>query len=226
MSEKISVAILEDHQSVIDGYIHRLGQNPEIEIVGAANFGSELEILVTNHQVDVLLLDIKVPTSPENLKPYPILYEIPKLLQRYPNLKILVITMHNQSALIKSVMDAGASGYVLKDDIATIHQLDDVIITVAKGGVHLSQHAYQQLFKKMPKENIPTPRQMEVLSLCVTYPDATSEELAKHLHVTQSTVRNLLSGVYIRLDVRSRAGAIIKARQLGLIPPIEDKIEF
>ncbi len=62
-----------------------------------------------------------------------------------------------------------------------------------------------------------TPRQQQALSLAAAYPDHTSAELALRLGVAQSTARNLLSGAYLRLGVRSRAAAVAKARHLGLI---------
>ena len=225
MTDKIRVAILDDHQAIIDGYIFRLSQTQGIEVVDTAIFGDELERMMANHPVDVLLLDVLVPKSSDNANPFPILHEIPKILQDHPDLKILVISMHDHRTLIKSIMEAGASGYILKDDQATIKELGNVVTTIAKGGIHLSQGAYQKLFRK-PSEMAPTARQLEVLSLCATYPNATTTELANHLEITSSTVRNLLSNAYLRLKVRNRAAAVIKARQLGLITPHPPSVEI
>ena len=134
--------------------------------------------------------------------------------------------MHNQAALIKAVMEAGASGYILKDDQATIQQLGNVVRTVAKGGIHISQQAFKQLSKKLPKEPNLTSRQKEALSLCAAYPDATTAELANQLNVANSTMRNLLSQAYLYLDVHTRAAAIAKARQKGIIPEIFQPPDF
>jgi DNA-binding NarL/FixJ family response regulator len=219
MPSPIHVAILDDHQSIIDGYIFRLSQFSNIRVIATATFGQELESLLAENHVDVLLLDVQVPTSSENPNPYPILHEIPKQLQIYNGLVVLVISMHNQPSLIKAAMDAGASGYILKDDQSTIQELGNVISAVAEGGIHISQQAYQQLFKKLPKESKLTIRQLEVLSLCAAYPGATTGEIADKLNVAHSTVRNILSGAYIQLNVRNRASAVDKARHLGLITP-------
>lgn len=219
MSSPIRVAILDDHQSIIDGYMFRLGQTPKTQVVATATFGQDLDALLNANEIDVLILDVYVPTSPDDPSPYPILHVIPKLLVTYPQLTILVISMHNQPSLIKAVMDAGASGYILKDDQSTIQELGNVISSVAEGGIHLSQQAYQQLFKKLTKENKLSPRQLEVLSLCAAYPDATTREIADKLGVAHSTVRNFLSAAYLQLNVRSRASAVDKARHLGLITP-------
>jgi len=220
MNHKIKVAMLDDHQSILDGYLHRLSHLPEIEIVATAAFGAEMESLLEEHAIDVLLLDVAVPIAPNDPNPYPILHIIPKLLQRYPALHVLVISMHNRHTLIKAVMEAGASGYILKDDRETIQQLGAVIRTVANGGIHFSQQAYRQL--KKPHEDAElTARQLEALSLCAAYPDISTAELAQRLTIAHSTLRNLLSGAYTKLEVRTRTAAIGKARRLGLITPLE-----
>ncbi len=221
MTEKIRVAILENHQGIIDGYQFRLGASPDIEIVATAGYGEALEPMLAQTPADVLLLDVHVPTSPDNLNPYPILHLIPRLLEIYPGLVILVISMHNQRKLIEAVMSAGASGYVLKDDQATIRDLAAVIHSVAAGGIHLSQSAYQQLTRNQDarQEQTLTTRQKEILSLCAAYPDASTAELASKLFIANSTVRNLLSEVYLKLNVRTRSAAIARAHQIGLLPP-------
>lgn len=198
MSPKINVAILADHQSIIDGYLHRLSPISDIEVVATAAFGNELEALLANHAVDVLLLDVGVPVAADDPNPYPILHLIPTLLQQYPALHVLVISMHNRHALIKAVMEAGASGYILKDDRYTIQELGTVIRTVANGGIHFSQQALRQFLKHQPEDTELTPHQREVLAICAAYPDATTAELAQRLGVAQFTLRNLLAGAYTR----------------------------
>ena len=226
MSPKIRVAILDDHQSIIDGYLFRLNQTPEVEVVATATYGEELEPMLRDRSADVLILDVQVPTSPDNPNPYPILYLIPRLLQMHPNLNVLVISVHNQATLIKSVMEAGASGYILKDDHAAIRELGNVVQAVAQGSIHFSQQAYQKLFKKLPPELTLTSRQLEALSLCAAFPDETTAELAGRLGIANSTIRTLLSGAYMRLNVRSRTSAVARAQQMGLITPPRVIVEF
>jgi len=222
MPQKIRVAILDDHQSIVDGYLYRLSGIPQIEVVATLAYGEELEPALTRHPTDVLLLDINVPTAPDNPNPYPILHAIPRLLQIHPRLNVLVISMFAERGLIRAVMESGANGYVLKDDQATLRDLGSVVLSVASGGIYFSQKAHQLLLtqKTVPSGERLTARQLEALSLCAAYPDCTTEELAQKMTVSNSTVRNLLSGAYIRLGVRTRAAAIGKARQLGLITPL------
>jgi two-component system capsular synthesis response regulator RcsB len=221
MTEPIRVAILDDHPAIIDGYCFRLNQDAGIEVVATMHYGEELEPTLAQHPVDVLLLDVQVPTNAENANPYPIVYMIEKLLHAYPRLNVLVISMHAQAALIRTFMDAGASGYVLKDDQAAIQSLTAIVRTVASGGIHLSQMAYQ-LLRKRRIDELSQPlstRQLEALSLCAAYPDASTADLARRMNIEGSTIRNLLSGAYLKLDVRTRAAAISKAHQLNLLTP-------
>jgi len=230
MSSPIRVAILEDHQSIVDGYIYRLNALPEIQVVGTASSGEELEPMLDRHPADVLLLDVHVPTGPDNSNPFPVLHVIPDLLQKHPNLNVLVISMLAQHTLIEALVDAGISGYIFKDDRNSIQQLAKIVVMVASGGIYFSQEAYRRLREanSRPTGPILTARQLEALSLCAAYPDDSTAKLAERLGVANSTLRNLLSIAYLRLDVRTRAAAIAKIHQMGLIPsPMTDiNIEF
>jgi DNA-binding NarL/FixJ family response regulator len=220
MMKPVRVSILDDHQTILDGYQFRLVNSERVEIAATLRFGSEINAALENHPTDVLILDINVPTSQDNPNPYPILHVIPSLLQRYPNLAILVISMHNDRSLIRAVMEAGASGYILKDDRSMLVDLENVIISIAAGGISLSREIGNILMQTNIDENVPlSQRQLEVLSLGLAYPDDTTADLAQRMAVANSTVRNLLSGAYIKLGVRTRTAAIAKARNLGLISP-------
>jgi len=220
MKEEIKVTILDDHQNIVDGYIYRLSNFPQVEVVATIGFGDDLEKTLADHPTDVLLLDVNVPTAPDNLNPYPILYAIPKLLQTHQGLNILVISMYAERGLIRAVMEAGASGYILKDDQTSARDLGNVILSVAGGGIYFSQKAHQLYVRHLSMESERlSGRQLEALSLSAAYPDSSTAELAQKMSVSNSTVRNLLSGAYIKLDVHNRTAAIAKARQLGLITP-------
>lgn len=217
MKDKIQVTIMDDHQSIVDGYLFRLSKVPEIEVVDVLSYGDDLEPALKKHFVDVLLLDVEVPISPKNLNPYPILHTIPKLLELYPDLAILVISMHTERGLIRAVVEAGASGYILKDDRERIQELGKWVASVANGGVCFSERALRAFMKK-DDESL-TIRQLEALSLCASYPNSKTAELARKMKIANSTVRNLLSSAYLKLGVQTRAAAVAKARQLGLITP-------
>jgi DNA-binding NarL/FixJ family response regulator len=208
---------MEDHQSIIDGYVYRLSENTNIDIVGMGAYGEEIEPMLKINPADVLLLDINLPTSTSNPNPFPVLYVIPRLLEQHTQLSILIISMLTQRTLVESMVNIGVSGYIFKDDQASIQQLAKVVTIVANGGIYFSKNAYTEIRGKS-SEPVLTPRQLEVLSLCAAYPDISTSVLAEKLDIASSTLRNLLSGVYLRLGVRTRAAAIIKAQYMNLLP--------
>ncbi|MEZ4517298.1 MAG: response regulator transcription factor [Chloroflexota bacterium] len=217
MSAPIHVAIVEDHQSIIDGYMFRLQKTPGIEVVGFSYYGEEIESLLAEHPVDVLLLDAHIPTSTDNASPFPVLGLLPKLLEAYPEMHILIITMHNRRSYIERAMEAGASGYVMKNDYSAIENLDSIVRSIASGGVYFSQEVSQALLKN-PNENAElTPRQRDALTICAAYPNETTAELARRLGIADSTMRNLLSGAYLKLGVRNRAAALEEAHRRGYL---------
>jgi two-component system capsular synthesis response regulator RcsB len=216
MSAKIRVAILEDHQSIIDGYNYRLSES-ECEIVGAALYGEDIEKVLAAKKPTVLILGANVRNSRENRNPFPILPFTKIALQKYPNLKILVISMLTAGALIEALVDIGVSGYIFKDDDSSIRQLSNIIKSVAEGGIYFSPGAREKVKPKHSALKL-TSRQLEALSVSAAYPDLSTYVLAQKLSISPSTFRNLLSGAYQRLGVSTRTAAIVRANHLGLLP--------
>ena len=229
MASEIRVAIADDHQGIIDGYLYRLGGLPQIKVVGTARCGQDLEALLAKLATDLLILDVGLPMSLDKKNnPYPILHAIPNLLQRYRDLIILVISMHMQRTLIDKVMKAGAKGYIVKDDQQAITKLGSIIELVANGSIYVSPLASEEWQAGWKEQTGPslTQRQLEVLSLCAAHPELNSRQLAQKLSVEPSTVRNLLSDAYKRLKVRNRAAAVDQAREFGLITPRQEAYEL
>jgi DNA-binding CsgD family transcriptional regulator len=81
-----------------------------------------------------------------------------------------------------------------------------VIRSVAQGGIYLSRLAHQKLYKNINNDSVLTARQVEVLSLCASYPNKSSAEISQIMEIASSTVRNLLSRAYLRLGVNCAWG--------------------
>lgn len=222
--KKLRVAVLEDHPVVVDGYTLRLSAYPNIELVAAARNGEQLDRLLEEHEVDVLILDVVAPAREGTLAPYPLFSVIPSLRSQYPGMAILIISGHKQPTLIRSVMEAGASGYIIKSDVAATERLGQIISSLGGGGMYLSEQSVAALAQTDASGDIEmlTDRQREVLSLCAANPGMSTDDLAKQLSIASSTVRNLLSNCYKRLRVNNMTAAVLKARELGLITPMDD----
>ncbi|MAT96406.1 MAG: hypothetical protein CL608_04615 [Anaerolineaceae bacterium] len=224
MSQKIHVSILDDHQSIVDGYLFRLNPLPDIKIVATTPYAEDIFSMLENHPTDVLILDVRVPISPDNNNSYPILYEIPRIFEAHPELVILVISAYASRTFVRKMLQAGINGYILKDDQKLVQNLGDVIRSAVQGHVCLSQSIQEELQKSYSQEIDLTPRQIDIFSLLISHPNVTTKEVAKRLHIAPSTARNLLSDAYLRLGVRNRGAALIKVQEMGLVthpPPSE-----
>lgn len=221
--KKLRVAVLEDHPSTVDGYTYRLSMHPNIELVGSARHGEQLDSLLEEQAVDVLILDVVAPAREGTLAPYPLFSVIPRFRKDYPSMAILVISGHRQPTLIRAVMEAGARGYIVKTDEAASLRLGEIITLLGGGGMYLSEQSVAALAQTGGEDiDMLTDRQREVLSLCAANPGMSTDELAASLRIASSTVRNLLSNCYKRLRVNNMTAAVLKARELGLITPMDD----
>jgi DNA-binding NarL/FixJ family response regulator len=119
--------------------------------------------------------------------------------------------------LVRAIVEAGAVGYILKSDSNKIQELGKWIVSLVNGDPCFSD----KILRAFPgRINEPfTPRQLEALSQCAAYPNSKTAELARKMKIADSTLRNLLSTVYIKLGVQTRAAAIARARQIGIITP-------
>ena len=119
--------------------------------------------------------------------------------------------------MIDALVNTGVSGYIFKDDQVSIQKLDKIVEIIANVGVYFNQGACRDA-REDSIDSVLTPRQLEALSLCASHPDGDTLALAGKLGITGSKMRNLLSGAYLRLGVRTRAAAIARAHQLGILP--------
>ena len=218
---KIKVAILDDHIPIIDGYKFRLKADPDVEIVATANYGEAIEAILESYHIDVLILDVQVPLKEDTASLFPVLQFIPEILTKHPHLNILVISMHDQRVLIKNLLEAGAGGYILKDDYAMISDLGEVIKSMMGGEMPLSKRVQTMLKAKYAKGDKPelSAKEYELLSLFLTKPGIRTKQIAEEVELAHSTVRNALSRIYIKLGVNNQLAAVIKAQELGLLPP-------
>ena len=221
MAGKIRVAILEDHIATAEGYRARLAGEADIEVVAVLTYGEQLEPALEEQEVDVLLLDMRVAAGPENRDSYPTMHLVPRLLEHYKDLSVLVISMYDKPAMIKAVLEAGAEGYVLKDDHEAYQDLPALVRMIARGNMYLSAQVRDQWGKSRFDDTRPnlTPRQVEAVSLCAAYPNERLPQLAKRMSVATGTLRSTLWAAYHKLGVNSRPAAVARARSMGLLPP-------
>jgi DNA-binding NarL/FixJ family response regulator len=212
--KKIRVLIVDDHTLFRDGLKALLLTAGEFELVAEASSGEEALAAVRTLEIDVVLLDIKMP----GLNGIEATREMVRLK---PKIHILVVTMLDDDASVLAVMQAGARGYVLKG--VTHEELLRALRAVAGGEAIFSPAIAERMtkyFSKLPPPYAPPPfpelteREREVLRLLAQ--GASNQEIALRLELQSKTVRNHISNILAKLQVSDRKEAARKANERGL----------
>jgi DNA-binding NarL/FixJ family response regulator len=221
--QPIKVVVIDDHYLIHDSVASKLAGNPEFELVGKGTAGEELETLIEKHRPDVVLLDlglpIKVGTTIRQGR-YQVLPAVKRLRQRYPGTQFVILSANAAPSLVDGALAVEVKGYLLKDDELSVNLLD-AIRAVSKGGVYFSKELSEQvLTRKPPRPAVElSDRQMEVLQAMIAYPGEGYAVWAEKVGVAEDTVRNHIRVIYEKLGVKNASAAIVKAIQLGMIPP-------
>ena len=173
----IRLAIAEDHQSLIDGIQLLLKYEENISIVGTANDGEELLSIVRLKQPNVVITDIRMPkmdgiTATKHIK------------KEFPHTKILAFTMFDQQEAVDQMLDAGASGYLLKN--SSLNEVLEAIKTVHSGQNYYDANIKISTDDAPKKKGLLTKRQIEILELVAQ--GKTSREIAEQLFIGIHTV--------------------------------------
>ena len=215
MPDKIRVLIADDHTIVRVGVRMLLEGEPDIEVVGEALDGAQAVTLAGTLKPDVALMDFAMP----NMNGLEATQQIKAL---FPEIQILVLTMHRSDEYFFEMLKAGASGYVLK--AAETNELIGAVRAVARGEVFLYPTMARQLLQEYlhhlaepdePGQLALTIREKEILRLLAE--GYSNKEIAEKLIVSPSTIHSHRSNLMRKLNLSSRYELIQYARQRGLV---------
>ena len=210
MTDTVRVLLADDHPIVRSGIKGALETEDNIKVVGEANDGHEVQTLCRELLPDVLLLDLNMP-GPKATETIAVVRET------CPDTKIVMLTAHDEDAYIRAVMRAGVSGYLLKEE--AVDTVVKAVRAVKKGAAWYSQTIAERFvqwqFGREPEieDAQLTPRERELLVLVAKGWD--NARIAQELSLAEQTVRNYTSTLYEKLQVHSRAEAIVWARERG-----------
>lgn len=210
--EKIRVLIAEDQTVVREGLVAILSFQSDIEVVGQAEDGIQAVDLVKQTRPDVILLDLKMPRQDG-------LTTIPKILEVFPEARILVVTSFDEGERVFQAIKAGALGYLLKD--ATREQLLQAIRDVAGGQafldptialkvIHEIKHPTEVLYTSDPL----TRRELETLRLIAR--GLSNQEIAAELFIHERTIAKYVSSILNKLHLANRTQAALYALREGI----------
>lgn len=206
----MKIVIADDHRVVREGITYMLSEEPDIEIAGDAASGEELLALLDDQPVDVVLLDVRMP----GMSGFDVLERIGNDM---PQVRVLMLSMHDQPGYVRRAVELGAAGYLLKS--SGRDELLRAIRTVADGGVYLQGELMEPLVANMTGTSGPpgriSPRERQVLQLIADGYE--NKQVATELGLSGATVKSYLRGIFERLEVTSRAEAVAVALRLGVI---------
>lgn len=208
--ERIRVLIADDHSMVRQGLKQIIELEKDLIVIAQANDGDEAIKMVNQHKPDVILMDINMPGKNG-------IQAIRELKKEEENLKIIVLTIHEDREYLFKTLQMGALGYVLKD--AEPSMLVTAIRTVNRGESYIQPNMTKELIKEFNRvtlherdkevENNLTAREVEVLQLIAE--GMINKEIAKHLYISEKTVKNHVSNIFKKINVSDRTQAAIYA---------------
>ncbi|MEU4291863.1 response regulator transcription factor [Kribbella sp. NPDC026596] len=203
----IRVALVDDHPVVRAGMRALVEGQDDLSVVGEASDAHSAEQLVAAVRPDVVLMDLNLGAGPGGA-------EVTGRLRALPEPPhVLVLTTYDTEADIMSAIDAGASGYLLKD--APPEDLFRAIRGTARGETVLAPAVAARLVRRSGP--LLTEREVEILGLLAT--GQSNRELARRLFVSEATVKSHLSHIYTKLEVETRAAAVARAIEQRIIRP-------
>lgn len=213
--KKIKVLLADDHEMILDGFKLILKEDEQIEVVGTATNGKDAYKLIQELEVDVAVLDIRMPLLTG--------IEITKLLQEQASeTKVLILSMHDTMEYIDELIDTGCVGYILKNKGR--EELVTAIHRVYHGKTFLGQRIQDRIMeqrmaapKKTNEKALPdlTSREVQVLQLIVD--GLTSPEISEKLHIVESTVNTHRRNLINKLDVKNSSHLISFALRNKLV---------
>jgi len=212
MDEAVRVLVADDHAGFRSGLEALLATQADLEIVGEAETGEEAVARALALQPDVVLMDLNMPGLDG-------IAATRRIVDTSPHIAVLVLTMADNDAAVFDALRAGARGYLLKGADRT--ELTRAIRAVASGEAIFGPDVARRLMAYFADAPIRAPafpelseRELEVLELIAR--GMSNQQIVDRLVISPKTVRNHISNIFSKLQVRDRAEAVVRAREAGM----------
>ncbi len=208
MTDRIRLLLVDDHPVVREGLRGMLSGQPDFVVVGETDDGNEGVTLAAQLQPDVVLMDLRMPGLDG-------VGAIRQIVERKIATHVLVLTTYDSDADIVRAIEAGATGYLLKD--APRQELFRAVRAAAKGESALAPAVASRLLGRMraPAEEQLTEREVEVLQLVAK--GTNNRLVGRALHISEATVKTHLVHIFGKLGVSDRTSAVTVALERGIL---------
>ncbi len=206
---KTRILIADDHQMFRTGIVNLLKKETDFEIAGEAKQGDEAIKLAANLHPDVILMDIDLPVLDG-------IEASVRIIEEYPEAKILVLTSFESEDYILRMLKAGAKGYILKD--APFDELVLAILTISKGSSYFAKEVSATLMARLERSSVATVPEDDTLWKCITTRELeilqfvveglTNKEIANKLFISPRTVETHRRNLIQKLKVKNTAGLV------------------
>ena len=212
MTNPIRLLIVDDHAIVREGLKALLDTAEAVSVVGQAANGIEALAQAAALKPDVVLMDISMPAMDG-------LAATQKFQEYYPDIKVLILSMHQDAAYVQTILKAGARGYLTKNN-ANEAELVQAITTVHQGAIYIDAQASNYLFIDTPVStthlsNTLSARELEILKLLVQ--GASNKIMARQLHISDRTVETHRINIHRKLGTKTTAELVKYAYAQQLI---------
>ena len=210
--KKISVVIVEDHELMRDGIRSSIEADQRFEVVGEAADGEEAVELVNRLCPDVVIMDINMPVM-DGLEATRVVKE------HFPEVKVLIMSMHDKEGYIQNALEAGADGYILKN--TSQDEMERALIRISEGGNYFSQDVSTKMAMKMVKkteeEKIIKLSRVEKQVLSLLSEGKTSDEISVTLGTSSHTIRSYRRNLMVKFNAKNVTQLIAMAIKKGYI---------
>jgi two-component system, NarL family, response regulator NreC len=209
----IKILIADDHQILRAGLKTLLNADPNFEVIGEATDGNEAIEAAEKLKPDIVLMDISMPGKDG-------MEATRELVKILPDVRILILTMHEDFAILKEIIKSGASGYIIKR--AAESELINAIYAVWRGIVYVHPTLMQSLMNSPDKSTTPTSNEDEPLTIRETeilryiVGGFTNRQIANALSISVRTVETHRSNLMDKLNLHSRVDLVRYAAEHGL----------
>lgn len=205
----VRVLIVDDHPVVRTGLRGMLAAEPDIDVVDEAASGEQALALVERHRPDVVLMDLRMPGVDG-------VTTTGRITGTYDGVRVLVVTTYDTDTDILRAVEAGATGYLLKDTPRA--ELASAVRAAARGETVLAPPVAAKLVTRMraPASDQLTRREVEVLALVAQ--GMTNAEVGRRLYIGEATVKTHLLRLFAKLGVDDRTAAVTAAIERGILP--------